>query len=717
VTEHGPVRELTAGAGQIPGRFVLLSWLSTIRSRLYLAFGLTAGMTVVGSLFALFASANISATLTEIVFRSTPATVESIRLSEDTSDLVAFAPRLMAVEDESHRVEVTREIGNQSRSLKARIDALQALDASQNNEIEVAQAAMNEQLEVLNRTVADRIQIAAQRRALALAVRKAHENLLEAITPAIDDANFDLMTKSEASESRADFNRSIDALRRLLEIQADANLLAGLFIESSMVTDSARLPPMRDLIASAERTIDANLQALPDSEQRGRISGLYGKLAALGGDFGIMAQRANELKREQDAQQVYSAALAQASQLKSAVENLIGRQSVIARTLSSRANSQIRVGRILLMVLSAAALAVAGLIAWLYVGRSIVGRLTLLSDAMRRIAQGEANVAIAVGGHDEIAAMARALVVFRQAIEDVTAARQSEADRAGQSELRRRQMEAATQDFEHAVNEVAQALDSASQTMDQCARIMAETAKYNQTQASATASASEEATANVDNVAMAADEIAQSVEQISNQARCSASIARQASDETKTIIGTVERLAATVGQINSVSNLIREVAAQTNLLALNATIEAARAGTAGRGFAVVAQEVKSLAAQTEKATGDITQQIFSIETTTSSMVAAMKAIANTIGQLDENANDISVAVQQQDAVSKEIARSANAAAERTREVSASVIQVSAAAAKTGEVADAVLNAGSELAAKSGRLRAEVERFLAQVRVA
>jgi methyl-accepting chemotaxis protein len=76
-----------------------------------------------------------------------------------------------------------------------------------------------------------------------------------------------------------------------------------------------------------------------------------------------------------------------------------------------------------------------------------------------------------------------------------------------------------------------------------------------------------------------------------------------------------------------------------------------------------------------------------------------------------------VAVQQQDAVSKEIARSASAAAERTREVSASVVRVSDAASKTGHVAEAVLNAGSELAAKSDRLRTEVEHFLAQVRVA
>ncbi len=717
MTERSAARMLQFRLGAIRGRLGTLPWLSTIRSRLYLAFGVAAGMTVVGSLFALFASANIGATLSEIVSRSMPATLESFRLSEDTSRLVAAAPRLISVADETHRATVAAEIGALSRNLEAKIERLRTLDGSESNEIAVAQSAMATSLKALNEAVADRIRISDQRRALAIAVRKAHENLLEAITPAIDDANFDLMTKSQAAESRPELNQSIEGLRRLLEVQADVNLLAGLLIELSMVADIASLPPMRDSIAAAERNIDANLKALPDSEQRAKITALYGKLIALGGDFGIIVQRTNELQREREVQQVYAAALGEAARLRDAVENLIARQGAMAQTLSARAFSQMRISGIILVVLSIAALTAAGLIAWLYVGRSIVGRLTLLGGAMRRIADGEANVSVPVGGHDEIAGMAQALLVFRQAMEDVTSARQNEAGRARSSELRRQQMESATSDFEHAVNDIVQALDGASQTMDRCARIMADAAKHNQSQAQATASASQDATSNVSNVAMAADEIAQSVEQISDQARSSADIARQASDEAKSIINTVERLAATVGQINSVSNLIRDVAAQTNLLALNATIEAARAGNAGRGFAVVAQEVKGLAAQTEKATGDITLQISSIEQTTSNMVAAMKAIAGTIGQLDANANDISIAVQQQDAVSKEIARSANAAADRTREVSANVAQVSDAATKTGQVADDVLNAGSELAAKSGRLRAEVERFLAQVRVA
>jgi methyl-accepting chemotaxis protein len=710
-------RLLKSDAEGVRGWLNVLSRLNTIRSRLYLAFGLAAAMTVVGSLFALYASANISATMTEIVSRSMPATVESLRLAEEASTLVASAPRLMTASDDNRRDEIARDIAAQSQMLSDRIARLRQLDAGQNDEIEVARAAMVERLDALNQAVTERMKISALRRALALSVRKVHEDILEAITPAIDDANFDLMTRNQASGGSAAVNQSIEALRRLLEIQSGTNLLSGLLIESSLVTDVANLAPMRDPIASAQRSIEGNFKALPQTEQTQKIAVLYQKLAAVAGSDGIVTQRTNELNREQDARQVYAAATAEAARLRKAVEGSIERQGQFAQALSGRAIAQIRVGRILLIVLSIAALAAAGLIAWLYVGRSIVGRLTLLSGAMRRIADGESDVPVPVGGRDEIAGMAKALLVFRQAIAEVSVARQREADRAEDSEQRRQRVEVATQNFERAVNEVIQALDGASKSMDGCAHIMADAADHNKTRAAAAATASEEATTNVSNVAMAAEEIAQSVEQISTQAARSAHIARQASDETKAIIATVEQLVASVGQINNVSNLIRDVAAQTNLLALNATIEAARAGDAGRGFAVVAQEVKSLAGQTEKATGDITQQISSIEVTTSQVVQAMKAIAGTIAQLDENASDISVAVQQQDAVSKEIARSANAAAERTRDVAMSVVQVSDAAAKTDQVASAVLNAGGELAARSGKLRAEVERFLAQVRVA
>ncbi len=674
-------------------------------------------MTVVGSLFALYASANIGATITEIVSRSMPATVELFRLSQAASELVASAPRLMAAEDEDHKNKIARDIAAQSRLLSARIEQLRVLDSSEHDEIEVARTALNQRLAALNQAVAERIQISAQRRALAGSVRKLHESLLEVITPAIDDANFDLMMNREALPNKAALDQSIESLRRLLEIQAGANLLTGLLIESSLITDTASLAPVRDLIAAAVRNVEANLKALPASDQRNQIAALFERLASTARDNGIVTQRSNELNREQDAQVAFSAALTDATRLKNAVEGTIERQGKVAQAISTRANSEMAVGRVLLIVLSAAALAAAGLIAWLYVGRSIVGRLTILSRAMRSIAGGELNVSFPVDGEDEIAGMAKALVVFRQAMADVSGARQREAKRAEESERRRQQVEVATRSFESAVNEIIQALADASKTMDGCAKVVAQAADYNQTRAVAAASASEQATGNANNLAVAAEEIATSVAVISKEANVSADIARRATDQAKAIISAIEQLAASVGHISDVSTLIRNVAAQTNLLALNATIEAARAGDAGRGFAVVAQEVKGLAAQTEKATGEITQQISAIEQTTSHVVQAMKAIAGTIMQIDEHASGISVAVRQQDAVSREIAQNANAAASQTREVAASVANVSDAAAKTGQVVTAVLDAGEELAVRSDRLRSEVEHFLAQVRVA
>lgn len=99
MTERIDERRMRSDRGDMRGRFGSLSWLRTIRSRLYLAFAAAAGITVIGSLFALIASTNIAATLTEIVSRSMPATIESFRLSEDTDQLIASAPRLMAAEN------------------------------------------------------------------------------------------------------------------------------------------------------------------------------------------------------------------------------------------------------------------------------------------------------------------------------------------------------------------------------------------------------------------------------------------------------------------------------------------------------------------------------------------------------------------------------------------------------------------------------------------
>ena len=125
--------------------------------------------------------------------------------------------------------------------------------------------------------------------------------------------------------------------------------------------------------------------------------------------------------------------------------------------------------------------------------------------------------------------------------------------------------------------------------------------------------------------------MAGSINEIGRQVADSNRIANEAVDQAQKTDARIAELSLAANRIGDVTQLITTIAEQTNLLALNATIEAARAGDAGRGFAVVAQEVKALAAQTAKATSEISTQIAGMQAATQDLVVAIKEISGTIG--------------------------------------------------------------------------------------
>lgn len=693
------------------------AWFSTIRGRLICAFGFAALLTIIGALAALYEFTAIGATTSEILSRSFPTTVISLRLAEGASSLVSSAPRLMAAPNDTVRNEIMNGIYRRAQGLEEGIVRLRKLGITSVDEIDLTRNSLIQRLGSLNRAVKDRSIIANERYQLALSIRSAHEALIDGLAPAIDDANFDLMTGIKKTGMDEALDSTLTSLRRFLEVQSESNLLAGLLTEASLVDDASRLEPLRDSIAAAKRKIELNLSTVADKALQKKLYGLYEKLGIIGADDGIITLRDSELHRQHDAQAAFLAVESDAADLKKTIDELVDKQTEIAHQFAQRAEQQIHTGEAVLVLLTLVSILGAGLIGWLYVGRNIADRLGILSNAMRRLADGDLNIKIEDDRQDEIAEMARALQIFRQATTDAAAANQKELKQAQLSESRRLLFDGATQCFELAVSNVAQTLDRAAVAMDGSARDMGTSASLNQRESLLAAAASESATSNVETVAAAAEEIAHSIEHIVAQVSESATIARQATGEAQTINSSIEKLSTAVAEISQISNLIHTIARQTNLLALNATIEAARAGNAGRGFAVVAQEVKALAAQTGQATEEITRKIHEIEQTTSRSVQAIKTITATILQLDGLADNVAAAVRQQDSVAQEISRSANAAAKGTREVSAAVREVSSSAVRTGQVATTVLSAAGALAEQSQLLRHEVEQYLAQVRVA
>ncbi len=261
------------------------------------------------------------------------------------------------------------------------------------------------------------------------------------------------------------------------------------------------------------------------------------------------------------------------------------------------------------------------------------------------------------------------------------------------------------------VTEVTSIVASASTEMQNTAQSLSATAEQTSQKAAAVAAAAEQASTNVQTVASAAEELSSSIEEVGRQVSESSNIAQSAATEAEQTNESVEELAVAAEKIGLVVDLISDIAAQTNLLALNATIEAARAGDAGKGFAVVANEVKSLASQTAKATGDISAQISAIQSATGNAVTAIRGIGKTISQVNEIATAIASAVEEQGAATQEIARNVQEAATGTQEVTANIAEVQKAATETGESSSQVLEAAAELSKQAEALQTEIDAFM------
>lgn len=256
----------------------------------------------------------------------------------------------------------------------------------------------------------------------------------------------------------------------------------------------------------------------------------------------------------------------------------------------------------------------------------------------------------------------------------------------------------------------SQELDTAAETVLAVSSTLSAAAEETSAQANTASVASEEVSAGVQHVSSNMGEMTSAIKEITKTTNEAATMTKEAMELAKNANKIVSQLGDSSLEIGNVIKVISSIAQQTNLLALNATIEAARAGEAGKGFAVVANEVKELAKQTAKATGEITQKIEAIQSDSLNAASAIASISEAIEKVNGYTNNIAAAVEEQAATTNEVTRIVLESTEGVHQINENISQVSIAAANTGKDANKVLIAAKSVEAIASTLETYINKL-------
>lgn len=350
-----------------------------------------------------------------------------------------------------------------------------------------------------------------------------------------------------------------------------------------------------------------------------------------------------------------------------------------------------------------------------FVSRNISAKIRNLSKMMDKLAEGDLDAKIGYTKYkNEFGVMARSLLIFQDTAKDNIKREGLKQARLAKEAEKAEHLREVIEEFKGFSGEKLLNVNTASNNLEKVAQDLSSSADEIKSQSGIVQDNVSNTSMNVTGVAAATEEMSIAVSEISAQAAGSASIVEQAKGKTIETVEKISALTESARKIETVVKLIDEIAEQTNLLALNATIEAARAGDAGRGFAVVANEVKSLADQTGKATGEIASQISQIQKDGELAAQTVNEMDEIISNLSEASMGVAAAVEEQSAAIGEISSNVTTASDLSQRSASSMDVANNSVESVHNISGNVLDMAGNMQTEISALESDINLFLKKI---
>jgi len=279
---------------------------------------------------------------------------------------------------------------------------------------------------------------------------------------------------------------------------------------------------------------------------------------------------------------------------------------------------------------------------------------------------------------------------------------------------RREALEDAIRRFDRIMRSVLLSVSNSVETMDETARELARVSAVAEGEAVEAAFVSGNTVSNVSTVQTATERLSAAISETVDGIRQAADVIALSNTAAQSASTSAEDLARTAAEIDAVTRAIADIAAQTNALALNATIQATRAASGQGNFSAVVGDIKALASRITSTNEDITRRLTAVRGATSNTVGSVRGIVQKLDIVLHQTRTIALAMERQDAVTREIAESMAAAAHGTINVSSSVERLKATIEDARGASVKVVTKATDMADEACRLDSTVKSFLREV---